>query len=34
VVVPFLNDAPDLTAARDAVLWRDFLGPVEVPPPS
>ena len=28
VVVPFLDEHPDVSGVADAVLWREFLGPV------
>jgi acetoacetyl-CoA synthetase len=34
VVVPFLDERPELGGIRDAVLWRDFLGPVNRPAPA
>jgi acetoacetyl-CoA synthetase len=34
VVVPFLDEKPDLAGVRDAVLWRGFLGPVDKPAPA
>jgi acetoacetyl-CoA synthetase len=34
VVVPFLDERPELGGIRDAVLWRDFLGPVDRPAPA
>ncbi len=33
VVVPFLDDEPEITSVRDAILWRDFLGPEDQPAP-
>ncbi|WP_354701486.1 Acetyl-coenzyme A synthetase [Paraconexibacter sp. AEG42_29] len=29
VVLPYLNDEPDLSGLRDAVLWDDFTGPAD-----
>ncbi len=34
VVVPFLDERPELGGIRDAVLWRDFLGPADRPAPA
>jgi acetoacetyl-CoA synthetase len=34
VVVPFLDRQPELGGIRDAVLWRDFLGPADQPAPT
>jgi acetoacetyl-CoA synthetase len=33
VVVPFIDERPDLSGVSNAVLWRDFLGPASQPPP-
>ncbi len=33
IVVPFLDERPDLSPLRQAVLWRDFLGPANGPVP-
>jgi len=31
VVVPHLDERPDISGLRSAVLWRDFLGPADQP---
>jgi acetoacetyl-CoA synthetase len=33
VVVPYVEDEPDLSAVKSAVSWRDFLGPADQPAP-
>ena len=33
VIVPFLDEQPDIAGIPSAVLWRDFLGPAARPPP-
>ena len=33
VVVPHLDERPDISGLRSAVLWREFLGPAERPAP-
>ncbi len=33
VVVPFLNEQPDVSVISSAALWRDFLGPADTTPP-
>ncbi len=34
IVVPYVDAQPDIAELRDAVLWRDFLGPVDQPAPA
>ncbi len=33
VVIPFLDESPDISSLPNAVLWRHFLGPVDQPTP-
>ena len=33
VVVPYINEHPDLTSVSRAVSWSDYLGPIDQPPP-
>ncbi len=34
VVVPFIDERPDLAGVGKAVVWRDFLGPADQPAPA
>ncbi len=33
VIKPYIEEAPDISDLRDAVLWSDYLGPDEAPTP-
>jgi acetoacetyl-CoA synthetase len=33
IVLPYISDAPDLSALRSAVTWQDYLGPTDAPAP-